>query len=41
MSLPQVYGGELNMLPIEQLIHIEDVVKGQRSGSQANTGSGI
>ncbi|CAO1355953.1 unnamed protein product [Diamesa hyperborea] len=37
-------GGELNLIPLEQLIHIEDVVSRRPSGSQNNSniqGSGI
>lgn len=39
-------GGELNLIPLEQLIHIEDVISRRPSGSQNNsnynnTGSGI
>ena len=33
-------GGELNLIPLEQLIHIEDVVNRRSSNSQNNNGSG-
>jgi hypothetical protein len=30
-------GGELNLIPLEQLIHIEDVVNRRSSNTQSNT----
>ena len=32
-------GGELNLIPLEQLIHIEDVVNRRSSNTQSTTNS--
>jgi len=32
-------GGELNLIPLEQLIHIEDVVNRRSSSTQNGSGS--
>lgn len=43
MSAPGMCGGggELDLIPFEQLIHIEDVVHRRSSNTQNNNGSGI